>query len=247
MKIKLVGTGSIEANERSSSTLIDDKLLVDMGNGITKTIVQEGDRLEDIEAILITHLHGDHFADIPFFMVNRMRMENVKKIKIYCPKDTQRRIKELCGLYFGEDAKNHVEEKLEKAKIEFVEFENMDRVEVIEGYFVTSYLVSHADCVPSYGFVVEHEGKKIGFSGDSKVCDGVNKIVEESDVSVLDTCLLVGEEPHMGFYDVYGFAKKYPKKIFISTHLRNQTRKFALENRITNLIIPNDGSTIEIE
>ena len=67
MKIKLVGTGSIGANERSASTLIDDKLLVDLGNGIAKTIVLQGDRLEDIESILITHLHGDHYADIPFY------------------------------------------------------------------------------------------------------------------------------------------------------------------------------------
>lgn len=247
MKIKLVGTGSIEANERSASTLIDDKLLVDMGNGIAKTIVLEGDRLEDIEAILITHLHGDHFADIPFFMIDRIRMDDIKEINIYCPKDTKRRVKELCGLYFGDDSKNHFEERLERGKVKFVEFENMDKVEVTKGYFVTSYLVSHADCVPAYGFIVEHDGKKIGFSGDSKVCDGVNNIVKESNVSILDTSLLLGEEPHMGFNDVYAFAKKYPKKIFISTHLRNRTRKFALENRITNLIIPNDGSTIEIE
>ena len=247
MKIKLVGTGSIGANERSASTLIDDKLLVDLGNGIAKTIVLEGDRLEDIESILITHLHGDHYADIPFYLLDRMDMEDLKEINIYCPKDTQRRVKELYRLFFGDNSINHLEEKLEKIKVKFVEFENMDRVEVIKGYFVTSYIVSHGDCAPAYGFVVEHDGKKIGFSGDSIVCDGVNNIVKECDVLVLDTSLLVGEGAHMGFNDVHAFAKKYPKKIFIATHLKPRTRQFALENRITNLIIPNDGSTIEIE
>ena len=47
MKLKLVGTGAIGAFERSASSLVDDIILVDCGNGITKTVVQEGGKIEE--------------------------------------------------------------------------------------------------------------------------------------------------------------------------------------------------------
>lgn len=36
MKIKMIGTGSIGASSFSSSILVEDKLLVDLGNGNVK-------------------------------------------------------------------------------------------------------------------------------------------------------------------------------------------------------------------
>lgn len=36
MKIRMIGTGSIGASSFSSSTLIEDKILIDLGNGNIK-------------------------------------------------------------------------------------------------------------------------------------------------------------------------------------------------------------------
>ena len=44
MKIKTVGTGNIYVADRSACTLIDDHILVDCGNGIVKTLLQQGPR-----------------------------------------------------------------------------------------------------------------------------------------------------------------------------------------------------------
>ena len=41
MKIKMIGTGSISVKERSSCCLIDDRILVDCGNGIVKTLLEQ--------------------------------------------------------------------------------------------------------------------------------------------------------------------------------------------------------------
>ena len=71
MKIELVGTGSIGAKQLSASTLINDEILVDVPNGIIKRLKQTGHDILKIKVILITHLHGDHFLDIPFFMLEK--------------------------------------------------------------------------------------------------------------------------------------------------------------------------------
>ena len=71
MEINIIGSGSIGATDMSASTLIDKKILIDVPNGIVKHIKKLGYNTGEIESILITHLHGDHFFDIPFFMFDR--------------------------------------------------------------------------------------------------------------------------------------------------------------------------------
>lgn len=40
MEVKMIGTGAIGAKSSSASTLIDKRILIDCGNGITKRIKQ---------------------------------------------------------------------------------------------------------------------------------------------------------------------------------------------------------------
>ena len=52
MKIQFIGTGSIGAKERSACTLINDEILIDLGNGNVKAIKQLGNDLLKIKAIV---------------------------------------------------------------------------------------------------------------------------------------------------------------------------------------------------
>lgn len=61
MKIVTLGTGAITAKMQSACTLINDKILIDVPNGICKSMKQQGYAPEKIEIVIITHFHGDHF------------------------------------------------------------------------------------------------------------------------------------------------------------------------------------------
>lgn len=78
MKLQIVGTGSIPVKERNACALIDDKILIDCENGIIKILEQQGVNINNIEAVFITHLHGDHFLDLPFLILQRT-FNNPKK------------------------------------------------------------------------------------------------------------------------------------------------------------------------
>ncbi len=41
------------------------RLLIDAGGGVMQNFVRAGARIEDLEAVLFTHLHVDHSADLP--------------------------------------------------------------------------------------------------------------------------------------------------------------------------------------
>ena len=78
MNITLIGTGAIYSQYNNACTLINDDMLIDVPNGILKTLLRNNHIPEKIDKILITHLHGDHTADIPFLLMylykNKKRM-----------------------------------------------------------------------------------------------------------------------------------------------------------------------------
>lgn len=157
MKIKMIGTGSIGAESFSSCTLIDDNILVDLGNGNVKNMKRFGVIPSKIKVILISHLHGDHFADIPFFMFDKFFNNSDTKTVIYCPIGTLEKIKGLFLIMFPQDfAKIY-----EGSNVEFREFEKLENEEVMPGMFIDSYVVDHGNCKPAFGFTIRKEGKTL--------------------------------------------------------------------------------------
>lgn len=243
MKINLVGTGSIGSKKMSACTLINDEILVDMPNGIVKKLKQSNCNILDIKVILITHLHGDHFFDIPFFMLEKYFNKSQQETRIYCPIGTQNKVKQLFEIAFPNDY-----EKINKSvNIKFIEFKDMNQEEVVKNIYVDSKIVEHGELKPAYGFVIQEGNKKVGFSGDSKLCEMIEEIIEQSNMSVLDMSLAEnGNNAHMGLNDIEELCKKYKDKIIVATHMHDFTRETAKNRNIKNLIIPEDGQSINI-
>lgn len=244
MNLHLIGTGSIGAIERSASALIDGKILIDCGNGIVKTIMEQGYDIGKIETIFITHLHGDHYMDLPFYILTKYFSGAKSKTKIYCPKDTEKKVKELFNGYAFGDC--DYEETKNTTNIEFIEFENLKDEKILEGYNVNSYLVDHVLIKPAYGYTIEKDGKTIGFSGDSIYCDVIDEIIEKSEYSVLDMSAIKRKKAHMGLDDIEIICDKYKDKRIVATHMNNEVRDYAKTLNISNLIIPNDGDEIKL-
>lgn len=212
------------------------------GNGIIKKLKQTGHRIADIENIIITHFHGDHFADIPFLMADRFFYQIQTPIHIYGPKGLEKRVKELYDVLFPEDYEN-----VQKvANVNFVEFEEMEHEKIGDETYVTSFEVNHGNCKPAYGYIVEKENQKVGFSGDSEYCKAIQNIIEQSDFSVLDMSFMQARKGHMGLEDMINITATYPNKKFATTHMQDYVREQAKEKKIENLIIPEDGEIIKI-
>ena len=200
MNIHFVGTSSMGPQFRSACTLVDKKILIDCGNGTVKTLFEQGIELSDIEAIFITHLHGDHYFDLPFLILTKIIKKAENNISIYCPKGTISYVKDLYEKYAFPEC--NFEEHIEKTNIKLIEIDELKNVEFLEGYFVNSYEVDHDNLKPAYGYTISHNGKTVGFSGDSAYCESVEKIIGESDCSVLDCCSVYRKAPHMNVEDI---------------------------------------------
>ena len=88
MKVTFVGTGSGKTNlKRYHSSLLfsfnDYKLLIDAGDGISRSLIEAKIDFNSINGILFTHLHPDHFSGLGALIV-QMKMFNRKvPLEIY--------------------------------------------------------------------------------------------------------------------------------------------------------------------
>ncbi|MCI8276516.1 MAG: ribonuclease Z [Clostridia bacterium] len=243
MEIKFIGTGSIGAKSFSASTLIDKEILVDMPNGFCKKAKQLKEDILKIKVILITHLHGDHFLDIPFFMLEKYFYKSSTETKIYCPKGTLKKLIELFEISFP----SNYDKIKEIINTEFIEFEELKNEEISKNVFVDSVLVDHGKLEPAYGYIIRNNNKTIGFSGDSKMCNGIESIVKESDIAILDMSLTgSGNDSHMGLNDIENICIQNKNKKIIPTHMHEYTKEVALNKNIDNLYILEDGQIINI-
>ena len=106
MKLTVLGSGSPKANaERVSSGYLleigSEKLLIEVGSGVTQRLVEAGHAVTDIDQVIISHLHFDHWLDLLRLGLCRWDLGGPNKgpLKIWGPVG----IKEVVEKAFGLD------------------------------------------------------------------------------------------------------------------------------------------------
>lgn len=234
MKIEIVGTGALYTKYNSACTLVNEELMIDMPNGTLKQLLKNNHNPGKIKMILITHMHGDHTADIPFFLVyiyTQLKIDN--RITIIGPKGMKNKTIELYEAY---DLKN-IDDIQKVINTKFIELNEEETEIELEGYKIRAIQVSHGEEKPAYGYNINNT---LSCTGDSGICKGVERLIESSKVTIADTSLIHGNYEHMGIDNIKYLAEKYNKQIF-ATHLRDTTREVLKKEENKNILVVEDG------
>lgn len=232
MKVRLLGTGAIYSKYNCASELIEDKILVDVGNGILKELRKINYDLTKLEMIIITHLHADHYADLPALILNLEVEENLKPIYIAGPKELKENLIEQCHIYYQDFFDKFFEEK-----IKFIEIlPEAKAIDVLNDYDIKIQKVNHCN-IESYGYIINN---KIGITGDTCLCKEVLNIFENSEIVITEISMIEGTNYHMGINDIETIRKTYKNKM-IATHLRDDTREELKKKCLKDVIIKEDG------
>ncbi|MDO4378983.1 MAG: ribonuclease Z [Erysipelotrichia bacterium] len=242
MKIKLTGTGSITSMQNCASCLINEEILIDCGNGIIKSLMKNSIDIYKINIVLITHLHADHFFDLPFIILLRSFRRVKEQLVIYGPKGLRKAIALLFEVGYADI--EDWEEHLNNGNTLIMEYTELDVA--VNKYRIKSYEVNHGNFKPAYGFTVSDEQSILGYSGDSGICLGVEEIVKKSDLAIMDCSFPQGVEAHMGVNDLERLLNQYDDKEIVATHMSSESRKLALSSNNERLIVLEDMFEIEI-
>ena len=126
--------------------------------------------------------------------------------------------------------------------MDFFEVDDGDEFE-LSGYKVKVVAVDHGR-TKCLGFMFEDEnGKTVGFSSDTKECDGLHKILKNSDVAFVDMASIVPERAHLHGERFIELQKEYPNCKMYPVHTSDASQEFA---EINGLNVLNDSDEIII-
>lgn len=244
MKVLAVGSSCTWFERNNTSFVIDDKILFDTPSGSYKDIVKRIN-IFDLEAIIISHFHADHFGDFSVFATRFMRESERRgrknKLKIFGPKGILDKLIALNKLLCG--AEDECDPKRFQDKIEFIEVSDGDEFD-IWGYKAKVFEVDHGKTY-CLGFTFEKKNAKVvGFTGDTKECESLHKILQKCDVTFVDMASPVPAKSHLDCKRFVELQEIYKNCEMIPIHTSDECQKFALEN---GLKVLNDFDEIIID
>lgn len=188
MKLTIVGCAGTFPGPDSpcSSYLLEHdgfRLLIDAGNGSTG-VLQRTIGLLELDAVVISHLHGDHFLDlITYTYARRYHPDGVPaKLPVYGPSDIAEHIAGVFGRPVGD---------LLSEVYEFRPVSRAGRLEI--GPFAVDLApVTHP--VETYGMRIAAGGRTLAYSADSGACDELVKLAREADVFLCEASYLDGDD-----------------------------------------------------
>lgn len=237
MKVTVIGSGSMWNENNSASYMIDENILVDIPNGMCKNLFRQKLTPRQIDTVLITHFHGDHYFDMPFYMILKSKSDN-KNINMFCSKDGRKKIKKLLKLAFP----NSVKSIYNSVKMKY----NHEDEFKTNGYDVIVVELDHGRMKPANGYIISDGKNKVGFTGDTKLCENVEYMANECNYLFCDCMFIKGTDKHMGIDNLTYLSEKYPKCKFVVSHMENETREELKKKKIKNIIVPKDGEKIKI-
>jgi ribonuclease BN (tRNA processing enzyme) len=155
--------------------------LVDCGASSLVAMKQRGLDPALVEAILITHLHGDHFGGLPFFLLDAQFVtRRTRPLIVAGPPGLAARVRAAQEVFFpGSPATAW------RFGLEFVELP-LGRETTVGSLTVQPYVVEHASGAPAYALRVRCGGKVLAYSGDTGWTDTLLEAARDADLFVCE-------------------------------------------------------------
>ncbi len=158
----------------------DDLFVVDIGDGSNQNLRSWNIDFRNIEAVLITHLHSDHIADLPGLHQNAWVVgERNSKLKVFGPEGVDQLTQGIEMAYAHDYVFRNEHHGDAVAPLEYAGFDTSvidlnDPVIFDNGELkITAFKVVHEPIDPALGFKFEYKGRSLVITGDTSYTQSV--------------------------------------------------------------------------
>lgn len=190
-------------------------MLLDCGPTVLLAMQQQNIDPTTVDDILLSHLHGDHFGGVPFFLLHAQFVaKRERPLTILGPEGTERRISDALDVLFPD-----LKETAWRFPLTFVELKacHRDKIGNVE---ILPYLVDHPSGAPSLAFRLEIGNKVLAFSGDTRWTEALVQIADDADLLIAEchSCRPNGIH-HLDWQTLNEHGKDLRAKRILLTHM----------------------------
>ncbi len=196
-------------------------MLLDCGGTTCTGLAELGIDRNEIDAILISHFHGDHFGGIPLLLLAAQYEDERKHpLRIAGPPGIEARVRGLAA------AMAHEIEGRDWSFPIFFEELPAGREAEIGPLRVQSFETRHAPDSNPHGLVLDLGNRRIAYSGDTGWFDELPRRVAGSDLFICEcTYEVPGYEYHLKLETLTAMRDRFDCGRFVLTHLGQQMRE----------------------
>lgn len=200
--------------------------LIDCGASSMVALKRLGIALNEIQIILVTHFHSDHFGGLPPFMLDaQFFSKRSTPLTIAGPHELQDWFVRAMETAFP--GSSETQPRFDLRLMELTEREPAD----INGMRVTPYLVNHGNAGgPFFAYRIEVEDRVIAYSGDTEWTDALIEAGKDADLFVAEAYFRDKKVPlHLDLSTLEARLPEITPKRLILTHMSDDMLQLQAE------------------
>jgi ribonuclease BN (tRNA processing enzyme) len=186
LRVTFAGSGdAFGSGGRLHTCLLVDALattfLIDCGPSSLAAMRRLGRSPGEIDVIVVSHLHGDHFAGIPFLLLDAEHAsKRTRRLTIAGPPGSRSRIEQALDIFFPGAATTDWRFPLEVLELE------PEVPAQLGPLTVTPFVVVHPSGAPPFALRVECDGFVIAYSGDTEWTESLVRAARGADLFIAE-------------------------------------------------------------
>jgi ribonuclease BN (tRNA processing enzyme) len=186
MQVQFVGCGDALGSGGRYNTCFHVQgdhanFLIDCGASSLPALKRLGIARDAIDLILITHFHGDHFAGLPFLLLDAQFSRRTRPLLVAGPQGIEQKLPQVMEALFEHSSKT--KQKFDLSVVAL----NPDETHSFGAVKVTPYPVVHGESGgPFLGYRIEAEGRIIAYSADTEWTETLIPLAREADLFIAE-------------------------------------------------------------
>jgi ribonuclease BN (tRNA processing enzyme) len=189
-----------------------------------------------VQAVVLSHLHGDHFGGLPFLILDGQFRGRTQDLAIVGPSDTRSRVEQAMETLVP--GSSQVQRRFQVRVVEHADRRAVD----LNTLRVTPFEVRHASGAPAYALRVDGSTGSVAYSGDTEWTDA---LLDAADGVGLFVCEGYSPTPVRWHLDLDTLARHRAAlncQRLVLTHLSST----ALSSDLGDWNIAHDGSMFDL-